>query len=500
LAELRELKTLPIAMFRCDASPSIGAGHVSRCLALAEALHEAGWDISFVVREETIAIVPALAAGGFKVHALAKDECEVAAMCPPGSQKVDLVVVDHYEHDHEFESKCRVFGSKILAFDDATDRDHDCDILVDSGAADATIYAGHVPYHALVVAGPAYALMRQSFIRSREVALRRRDGRSIKSILVCCGATDPANCTQSVLRAVSGLADDIAITIVLSSRAPHLDAVRQSLRGRMRLLLDVDGDSMAGLMTEADLAVGAPGTTAFERAVLGLPSILVTFADNQQGVSRMMSNAGAAIDAGLLDRDLVGRLQHLLKNVLENGETRKRMANTASALVDGRGALRIMLALHTETDVQASVVGLRLAARDDEAWLLWLQNQPQTRRYFRNPTVPTAAEHHAWMKRTLSDHGSTLLIIEANHEPVGMVRLDRSANPNAGRSFEISVAVEPARHGRGLGSAALRLVRKLMPSAVLDARVHVHNAASKALFRAAGFVELSDELHRSIPA
>jgi RimJ/RimL family protein N-acetyltransferase len=214
----------------------------------------------------------------------------------------------------------------------------------------------------------------------------------------------------------------------------------------------------------------------------------------------MMSNAGAAIDAGLLDRDLVGRLQHLLKNVLENGETRKRMANTASALVDGRGALRIMLALHTETDVQASVVGLRLAARDDEAWLLWLQNQPQTRRYFRNPTVPTAAEHHAWMKRTLSDHGSTLLIIEANHEPVGMVRLDRSANPNAGRSFEISVAVEPARHGRGLGSAALRLVRKLMPSAVLDARVHVHNAASKALFRAAGFVELSDELHRSIPA
>src|SRR5215471_2456230 len=254
------------------------------------------------------------------------------------SPKADLLVIDHYEHDREFECKCRSFAAKILVFDDATARDHDCDVLLDAGAADAAIYAGRVPSHAAVLVGPAYALMRQSFIRHREAALARRDGRPVKSILVCCGATDPMNCTEAVLEAIAGIADDVAITIVLSSRAPHLDVVRRCLRGNMHLRLDADG--MAELMTDADLAIGAPGVTAFERAVLGLPSILVTFADNQRGVARTMTDAGAVVDAGALDSGLTARLQRLLKSMLDDGETRCRMGQAASALIEGRGALR----------------------------------------------------------------------------------------------------------------------------------------------------------------
>jgi UDP-2,4-diacetamido-2,4,6-trideoxy-beta-L-altropyranose hydrolase len=488
------------ALFRCDASPSIGGGHVSRCLALAEALHEVGWDVGFVVTEETIATAPALAAGGFAVRVLAKGERELEVLRAQGTPQADLLVIDHYDRDRQFESRCRPFASKILAIDDATGRDHDCDILVDAGAADVAIYAGHVPSHAAVLVGPAYALMRQAFIRHREAALARRDGRPVQSILVCCGATDPANCTQIVLQALASLADHIAITTVLSSRAPHLDAVRRSLRGRMRLLLDVDADQMADLMTEADLAIGAPGVTAFERAVLGLPSILITSADNQRGIARMMNDAKAIIDAGNFDSSLVRRLQGLLKSALEGGERRKRMATGASALIDGRGALRVMLALHSEKNVSGALIRLRLATTDDEAWLLWLQSQPETRRYFHNPAIPTTAEHHAWMERTLSNVNIMLLIVEADREPAGVVRLDRLANTHSARSFEISVAIDPAHHGRGIGSAGLRLVRKLIPNAIFDATVHVQNAASKALFRAAGFTELSPELHRSIPA
>src|SRR5579885_2967624 len=155
------------ALFRCDASPSIGGGHVSRCLALAEALHEVGWDVGFVVTEETIATAPALAAGGFAVRVLAKGERELEVLRAQGTPQADLLVIDHYDRDRQFESRCRPFASKILAIDDATGRDHDCDILVDAGAADVAIYAGHVPSHAAVLVGPAYALMRQAFIRHR---------------------------------------------------------------------------------------------------------------------------------------------------------------------------------------------------------------------------------------------------------------------------------------------------------------------------------------------
>jgi len=488
----------PIAIFRCDASPLIGAGHVSRCLALAEALHEFGWDISFVVSSKTRETAPALAASGFNIHALANGECElqtVRAVAPGGAV---LVVVDQYERDQSFERSCRSFASKILAFDDTSRRHHDCDVLLDSGAAEPAVYVDRVPSHAAVLTGSAYALMRRSFIERREAALARRDGRPVKSILVSCGATDPMNCTVPVLKALAGIVHDATITVVLSSRAPHLDSVRRHLHRNMQLRLDAN--NIAELMTDADLAVGAPGATAFERAVLGLPSIMVAFADNQRGVARMMSDAGAVIDAGTLDSGLVERLRRLLKRALEDGELRRRMAKTATALIDGRGALRTMLALHSERNVQGTVVTLRLATAEDEAWLLWLQSQPHTRRHFYNPAIPTAPEHHAWMQRTLSDPSKMLLVVDVNHHAAGMVRLDHLVAADRKRAFEISIAVDPTRHGYGIGSAALRLVRQLMPNAVLDAAVHVQNAASKALFRAAGFAELSDELYRCVPS
>jgi UDP-2,4-diacetamido-2,4,6-trideoxy-beta-L-altropyranose hydrolase len=487
----------PLAVFRCDASPSIGAGHVSRCLAFAEALSEVGWDIRFVVTAETVKTVPALTVSGFDIRALAKSECELRALRSDTSGQVALVVVDHYQRGRQFETKCRGFASRILAFDDASGRDHNCDVLLDAGASDASIYAGHVPTHASVLAGPAHALTRRSFRLRRGEALARRDGRPVKSILVCCGATDPMNCTEAVLEALPDIASDITITIALSSRAPHLEAVRRRLQVNMRLQLDAD--NLAELMTEAELAIGAPGVMAFERAVLGLPSILVTFADNQRGVARIMTNAGAVLDAGGLDSKFVACLKGLLKRAVEDSEARRHMAQAASALIDGRGAMRVMLALQAETSIRGDAITLRLAAPEDEAWLLSLQSEPQTRRYFRNPSAPSAAEHHAWIQRTLSDSNRLLLIIEADGRATGTLRLDRQPETNREQKFEISIAVDPAHRGRGIGAAALRVARKLMPNAVFDAQVHLQNAASKALFRSVGFVEVSNELYRSVP-
>ena len=155
--------------------------------------------------------------------------------------------------------------------------------------------------------GPAYALVRHAFIARRPEALRRRDSRPVENILVSFGATDPRMLTPDALDALDGFADDISITIALSSQAPHLDEVLGKLRGRMQIILDGD---MAELMTLADLAVGAAGASSYERAVLGLPSIVVTLADNQAGIAKALFAAGVAVDAGQFDEMLPSRLIH----------------------------------------------------------------------------------------------------------------------------------------------------------------------------------------------
>lgn len=493
------MNTRRLALFRCDASASIGAGHVSRCLALAEALAEAGWRVAFVVSRETVPTVPALAKSGYAMRVLEENESDVAALGAVAAGGADLLIVDHYGRDAAFEKACRAFARKVLVFDDMTGRDHDCDVLVDAAACSAGPYIAHVPASAKVLTGAAYALTRKSFAAARAGALARRDGRAVREILVSCGATDPANATAIVLDVLGDVAADVPVTVVLSSKAAHIGAIRKRVCGKVRLALDVD--NMAELMTHADLAVGAPGTTAFERAVLGLPSILITLANNQRGVALAMTEAGAAVDAGALDSEVVPRLHELVKSLLLDDAARTHLAQAASDLVDGRGATRIMIeSLDAVTAKDNARIGLRLAEAGDEDWLLDLQRQPCTRRHFRNPAMPSAEEHHQWMERTLSDPSRLLLIVEANGERAGMVRLDRLPDHEGVARHEISIAVDPICGRRGVGTAALALTRCLIPAAVFEAEIMPENLGSQRAFARAGFRRVGDNLYRNEPS
>jgi UDP-2,4-diacetamido-2,4,6-trideoxy-beta-L-altropyranose hydrolase len=487
---------LPRALFRCDASPVIGAGHVTRCLALAEALAETGWHVGFAVSSDTAAMVPAIAGGGFALHELSgaaeEEPASLRDSCPDGAA---LFVVDHYQRDIHFEEACRGWARQILVMDDATGRQHDCDILVDAAASDRAIYADHVPVHSKLLLGPAYALVRRAFVARRAEALRRRDGRPVEKILISFGASDPWNVTPAALRALDRFADEVSITIAMSSRAPHLDDVRRKLRGRMRLLLDAD---MAELMTQADLAIGAPGGSSYERAVLGLPSISVTLADNQRGIASVLAAAGAAIDAGRPDATLAVRLGWLARTLIADSAARMQRSVAAASLVDGHGWQRVLIELAGAAPAGAdSSVRLRLAESSDEEWLLALQRAPQTRRHSRNPRVPSADEHARWMTRMLADQNVMLLVIEANCERAGYIRLDRLESESA--VFEISIAVCPNLHGHGIGSAALLLTRRLWPGAVFDAEIRSENVRSQELFTRARFRHVGEGRYQQRP-
>ncbi len=408
--------------------------------------------------------------------------------------RADLLVVDHYGKDQAFETSCRSFARTVVVFDDCTGRKHDCDVLIDAAVSDSASYENLVPAHTRLLLGPAYAMVRRDLLAKRPAALKRR-GEPVKNILVSFGATDGANMTPRVLDALADIAD-VSIAVALSARAPHLEDVRSRVRGKARLVLDAD---MAELMTEADLAIGAAGSSAFERAALGLASIIVTVADNQKGIAGLLARADAAIDIGATDSEFANRLRSEVKALSADTQKRTRMAEAASALIDGRGARRIRVALSgTATLTGGARVSLRLAEAADEKWLLDLQKIPETRRYARNAAVPTAAEHAAWMKRTLENPDVLLMIVDVNGEPAGMLRLDK--RKASARSFEVSIAVLPAFQGRGVAVASLNLGRALCVDARIDASVLPQNTASQALFRRAGYQQMSDDLFSIIPA
>jgi len=479
-------------VFRADAGPKIGAGHVMRCLALASAYAELGWTIGFAGTVETFASVAPLVSGTMEPLRLAcRVDQEPAALAEHWPGGADILVVDHYQRDAEFERACRSWARRIVVLDDLADRPHDCDLLVDSACNSADAYRNLVPARCRVLCGPAYAIVHPRFRQARERALAKRDGGPVKRVLVSFGQVDPANATMDAVRALraGGFAGEI--DIARGGAAPHLAAVRNAAGNGTRL--HIDAADMAELMVSADLAIGAGGQTSWERCCLGLPSIVATLASNQEQVVARLVKAGAAVSVGIADCELKSRISAALGDIRHTSDELRAVAQNAASLVDGRGIERVMIAaIGPEVTPNGDAVTLRLAESGDEDWLLLLQIKPETRRHANHRDPPSPEQHHRWMAATLSDSSRLLMIMEVGATRVGVVRLDRGTDAD-----RVSIATDPDYQRHGIGRATLALVPRLSPCRTLEAEILPDNSASQALFARAGYRQIDEKLYRT---
>jgi UDP-2,4-diacetamido-2,4,6-trideoxy-beta-L-altropyranose hydrolase len=320
----------PHAIFRTDASVTIGGGHVRRCITLADALADSGWSIGFVCNAAAGNVVPELRRRAYPI-------IEPADFKP---ERCALLVVDDYRLDAAFETQCRRWAERILAIDDLANRRHDCDFLTDqSPARRAEDYAALVPRDCVLLLGAPYALLDARFQAAR--AQPRAIGK-VARMFVNFGTTDTADATGLVLDALAEAKLDVRVDVVMGGSAPHLGAIRAKIAKLGPLVsLHIDVADMAALMQAADLAIGAGGVGALERCALGLPSLMLTVADNQMPNATALAAAGAARYLGDIAQCTPQQVAAALRDFVGDDAARAAMSTTASRLVDGRGAQRV---------------------------------------------------------------------------------------------------------------------------------------------------------------
>ena len=494
---------MPNAIFRADASPEGGGGHIMRCMALVEALSDLGWLCRFAVRPPTLETMSALRTSGYEVMDLMNDEDseppELAARWPDG---VDWLVVDHYGRDARFESACRPWAKRIMVIDDLADRPHDCDLLLDQTLGrTAAAYAGHVPDGCRLLLGPGYALLRPEFARARPAALaRRQENGPVRRILVSMGATDPHNVTVVALEGIRRAGLKVEVDVVAGAASPHIAALRALAEDiPFPVTIHESVDAMADLMARADIAIGAAGSTSWERCCLGLATLLVVTSENQRDIARSLTELGATGMLGSIDTLDADRIGTTLAEFSAGDEERLDMNVRAAGVCDGLGARRVALGLSPERSRDGKAITLRPATADDAALMFDWQQHPATRRYAWNPGLPSYEEHQGWLVGKLADPDCIFSMILCCDETVGVIRLDREgAASEARESYEVSIYTAPDRYQMGYALAGLKLARRLMPEAIILAKIMEDNAASNALFRRAGYV-FQDGWHVSLP-
>lgn len=336
------MSTNRLAFLRADASNALGGGHIFRCLTLADALADNGWRCTFVCKPGTREVVPVLGRSRHDiVDVHGPDESGFLQTLRPGD--ADLLVVDHYGLDARLEAACRPWVRRILVIDDGPGRDHDCDILLDQNlGADPSAYHGHVPGRCHLLLGPSFALLRPQFSKARDGALARHlTKRPVQRLLISLGATDPARLASRVVAATAGL--PLEIDVVLGSASAQKSVIGElASRLGLSVRVHVDVTDMAALMSAADLAVGAGGSTSWERCCLGLPSLIVVLAENQRDIAAALDRAGAALDLGQAETLTNEKLTAALQMLYQENARRFAMAEQAAAICDGDGTRRVM--------------------------------------------------------------------------------------------------------------------------------------------------------------
>ena len=476
---------MPLALLRCDASGRIGGGHVVRSMALAQALSEAGWECVFATRAASLETVPALARA--KVLLLrGTDADESAEIAAAMGGKAALAVVDHYERGQAFEQACRSWADQILSIDDATGRDHACDILVDAARSQMDGAPDTRPVGSRAMYGPAYALLKPDFHQLRHASLAARSsGGPIRKIVLSFGMVDAGDRTSQIFEQLSdALPKSCEVEVLMGPKAPAVARVRRMVdESPLDAHVIVDAPDVPQRLAAADLAIGAAGTTSWERCCLGLPALAVVTVSNQRPIADILLNAKAAMMIGTetaVDRHA---LRDGLVELQKNSQTLSAMSRNAATLCDGLGAQRISIEVAPERTSDGYAVRLRPVTNTDAMRIFEWQSEPSTRRYFRNASVPSYDEHRAWLQTKLDDGNCTLNMVMLGGECAGVLRLDRFDEI----TYEVSILTAPACKRRGVASAALRLARRLLPRGEFRAEVQDENEASRNLFLSCGY-------------
>ncbi|MDZ8085258.1 MAG: UDP-2,4-diacetamido-2,4,6-trideoxy-beta-L-altropyranose hydrolase [Nostoc sp. DedQUE12b] len=458
-------------VFCVDACTQIGTGHLMRCLALAQAWQNTEKQAIFLMSNSVPALEQRLLSEGIKVVHLSvswgsiEDARETASF----ARQLDAnwLVADGYHFGAEYQRVIKDAGLSLLFIDDYAHADHYyADVVLNQNIyAHEGLYTSREPYTQLLL-GVKYALLRREFWQWR--GWKRETPTIARKILVTLGGSDPNNVTLKVIKALQLVElDALETVVVVGGSNPHDEQLQSaSLDSRFPIHLKRNVTNMPELMAWADVAIAAGGSTSWELAFMGLPSIVLVLADNQRAIAQKLNEMGVSVHLGWHEDVSAAEIASAVAHLLRAAHTRVEMTRCGQELVDGEGSKRVLKYL------EAKLLKLRLACQED-CRLLWeWSNDPEVRAVsFSTKLIPW--EHHVqWFQSRLHCPTSIIYIgLDRNDVPIGQFRYELE-----GDKAIISISIDKKFRYQGY---SIHLINLGCKKIFLNSNITIINAYAK---------------------
>jgi UDP-2,4-diacetamido-2,4,6-trideoxy-beta-L-altropyranose hydrolase len=334
-----------ILLLRADATLAIGTGHVMRCLALAEAWHDAGGALTGLAAAELPeALESRVAADGvalIRMQASPGGADDAAATVAEAMRlRADWVAIDGDRFDSGFLQTVRAAGFRVLLIDDfASRKSFPAELIVNPNLDE-----DQEPYRkrgvtAPLLMGPSYVLLRREFRQMNDIGEIRKTG---NRILVTLGGSDPENLSPKIADALVSCSD-LEVTVIAGAGCDNADELCRLKANNLRVVCNPS--NLTQFMKNCDQAVITAGGTLWE--LLSIGCAVLSYSRNvvQARVVQGLARQGTVVDMGETRNFDPAKLAVSVNELSHSPAIRDRMTTLGHALVDGMGAARVVEAM-----------------------------------------------------------------------------------------------------------------------------------------------------------
>jgi len=321
-------------LFRADGNPSIGMGHFTRTLALAEMLKD-DFRCIFVTQTPTYQQRMEIERVCFDCFDLPSDDShfDIFLSLLKGDE---VVVLDNYYFSTNYQKAIKFKGCTLACIDDMHNQPFVADLIINH-APGITPYDYEAQPYTKFVLGLDYALLRPLFLEQTQID---RTINKLDTILICFGGADPTHLTERTLKTVTSLKQFsriLVITGVAFTPTTELAALIAQ-DARIDLRHSLNERQMLEAMIEADLAIVPSSSILLELMTVGVGVLMGYYVENQRDLSTNFGALQVAINLGDLRIDYEEKLLEQLKNMTLN-DVRKMIQHQKRMLRNSKSAL-----------------------------------------------------------------------------------------------------------------------------------------------------------------
>ncbi|KEI97145.1 glycosyl transferase [Clostridium botulinum A2B7 92] len=268
---------------RADGGSQIGMGHIMRTLVLAKELAKIN-DVFYICKVDAFlsskykAGIDKVRSEEFKVLTINEDNF-IKELC---KVKADCLITDTYDVNEEYFNLTKNIFNVTGYIDDTNLYYFNVDFIINQNIG-AEKLSYKVNKDTKLFLGTNYTMLREEFRKNYKKRIRKE----VQDVMITVGGADPNGITNTICNYIKDLELKFHIVVGASFKEENIERLvkLKNLKNNINLYFNAN---MIEIMNKCDIAISGCGSTLYELAVCGVPTLGLIIADNQEKIAYKM--------------------------------------------------------------------------------------------------------------------------------------------------------------------------------------------------------------------